>query len=56
MVDVKDLLKENMKEFVKEIAVSVKSNIADSKSPLVVGNQKINSTPNSQMEPITKNT
>ena len=54
MVDVKDLLNENIKEFMKEIYLSVKSTIDVSIPSRVVGNMHNFLSLNSQLEPITQ--
>ena len=59
MVDVKDLMNENMKKFMKEIAVSIRNDIkAPMKESIKTTNneQQINLTPNSQPELITQDT
>ena len=59
MVDVKDLMNENMKDFMREMAVSISNDIkATMKESMKTTNneQQISLTPNSQPELITQDT
>ena len=45
MVDVQELMNENMKEFIKEMAVSIKNNIVDTMKTQKIINNPTNLTP-----------
>lgn len=54
MIDVKDLMNKNMIEFMKEMKVSLRSNVVESINTQHIINTQINLTPMSQPELITK--
>ena len=54
MVDVQVLMNENMKEFMKELTVSIKNNIVDTMKTQTTINNLANLTPMSPLEPITQ--
>ena len=54
ITDVKDLTNENMTEFMKKIAVSIKRNIVESMKTQTGINNQTYLTPMSQPEPITQ--
>ena len=59
MVDVKDMMDENMKEFMREIATSVRNDIKETLKDAIITKgeeSKVDLTPNSQPEPITQDT
>lgn len=56
LVDAKELLKENMKEFMKVITHNIEILIYASLPSLVVRNIQTTLTPNSQLKPITQDT
>ena len=59
MVDVKDMMDENMKNVMQEIATSVRNDIKETlKDGMIAKGEesKIDLTPNSQPEPITQDT
>ena len=56
MVDGKEWMNENMKEFMKEITVNVKSNIIESMNIWLGNKNQNNITPNPQPKPTTQET
>ena len=54
MVDVKELTNENITEFMKKMAVSIKRNIVESMKTQTGINNQTNLTPMSQRKPITQ--
>ena len=54
MVDVKELINETMKEFMKKMTVSIRSNIVKSMNTQPMINNQTNLSPMSQLEPITQ--
>ena len=59
MVDVKDMMDENMKEFMREIATSVRNDIKETLKDAMITKKeeiKLDLTPNLQQESITEDT
>ena len=54
MIEVEELMNENMKEFMKEMVVSIKNNIVDTMKTQTMINKITNLTPMSPPEPITQ--
>ena len=54
IVDVKEIMNENIKEFMKQMTVSMRSNIVESMNTEPMINNQTNLSPMSQLEPITQ--
>ena len=54
MMNVKEPINETMKEFMKEMTVSIRSNIVESMNTQPMINNQTNLSPMSQLEPITQ--
>ena len=54
MVDVKEIMNEDMKEFMKEMVVSINNNIVDTMETQTMINKITNLTPMSPPKPITQ--